>query len=53
MSRGPGAWQQRILAALAAHPAVYLLDLLPAQRTRAQYSALHRAAYVRQGGRAS
>jgi hypothetical protein len=48
MSRGPGVWQRGILAALTMHPAVYLCDLLPAQKTRAQYSALHRAAYALQ-----
>jgi hypothetical protein len=40
MSRGPGHWQRGILAALERYPAVYLMDLLPPPRTRAQVVAL-------------
>ena len=46
MSRGPGKWQRGILAALRHHPAVYVSDLLPSDRTKAEYSAVHRAAYT-------
>jgi len=45
MSRGPGRWQRLILAALEVHPAVYLNTLLPAGFTRAEYTAIIRAAY--------
>jgi hypothetical protein len=38
------AWELAILALLKRHPAVYLNDLLPEQRTRAQYQALSLAA---------
>jgi hypothetical protein len=44
MSRGLGHWQRGILAALERYPAVYLMDLLPRPRTRAQVVALNRAA---------
>jgi hypothetical protein len=35
-----GAWERGILALLERHPAVFLNDLLPEERTRAQYQAL-------------
>jgi hypothetical protein len=38
------AWERGILALLERHPAVFLNDLLPEERTRAQYQALVRAA---------
>jgi hypothetical protein len=43
-SRHNGAWERGILALLKRHPAVYLNDLLPEKRTRAQYQALSLAA---------
>jgi hypothetical protein len=39
-----GAWERGILALLERHPAVFLNDLLPKERTRAQYQALALAA---------
>lgn len=44
MSRGPGKWQRLILDRVAAGEQFYLVDLLPAGYTKAQYNALHRAA---------
>jgi hypothetical protein len=38
--RHNGAWERGILALLERHPAVFLNDLLPEERTRAQYQAL-------------
>jgi hypothetical protein len=46
MSRGLGRWQRGLLAALEKQPAVFLADLLPRPYRRAQYVALHRAAYT-------
>jgi hypothetical protein len=43
-SRGSGKWARGILAALETHPVVLLNDLLPRERTRAEHSALNRAA---------
>ena len=43
MSRGPGVWQRAILERLESAPSAAVADLLPAQFTRAQYSALLRA----------
>jgi hypothetical protein len=43
MSRGPGRWQRLIFATLTDHEAFYLVDLLPADYSRAQYTALYRA----------
>jgi len=45
MSRKLGRWQRRILAALEAHPIVYLRDLLPKDRPQSHYQALYRAAH--------
>jgi hypothetical protein len=44
MSKGPGKWQRAILAALVDREAIYLMDLLPANKTAAQYNAIDRAA---------
>jgi hypothetical protein len=46
LSRGHGRWQRAILDALDKHPAFHLPDLLPRRYSRAQYVALHRAAYT-------
>jgi hypothetical protein len=43
-SRDNGAWERGILALLERHPALFLNDLLPEERTRAQYQALSLAA---------
>jgi hypothetical protein len=39
-NRHNGAWERGILALLERHQAVFLNDLLPEERTRAQYQAL-------------
>ena len=44
MSRGPGKWQRRILAALEKRPAVHMRDLLPPTSSRSHHQALNRAA---------
>jgi hypothetical protein len=48
-SRHNGAWKRGILALLERHPAVFLNDLLPEERTRAQYQALVLAAVKLEG----
>jgi hypothetical protein len=45
VSKGLGKLQRGILAALEAHPAVWLRDLLPKDCARSQYQALYRAAH--------
>jgi hypothetical protein len=44
MSRGPGVWQRKILAALATQKYVFLWDILPRSPTRGQRFACRRAA---------
>src|SRR5947208_203964 len=50
MSRGPGRWQAEILAALEERPwfslAAYFTRKLGRHLTRAEHSALHRAAHA-------
>jgi hypothetical protein len=46
MSRGFGTWQRLIISTVHRCDATYLHDLLPVRFTRAQYTALLRAAYT-------
>jgi len=45
MSRGPGAWQRGILAAVEHYGMVYLRDLLPDHARKSELNALVRAAW--------
>lgn len=46
MSRGPGKWQRLILQRVEADGWCVVYDLLPDNRTRAQESAINRAAHL-------
>ena len=46
MSRGPGKWQRRILEAVDGAGWCVVMDLIPRDSSRADFSALNRAAHL-------